>query len=201
MPLIMKKTIILIILFIIYTILIKTCPAITLWDKSVIAFLQRVLKGLPFYLPLLPDCKLYSLMIAIPIIGGSVYFLRKKEWLKTAFLCSIPLVTFILNCILKPLVHRPRPAYELQQLIHPHSFSYVSSHTLVTLSLYGMVIFYFLKYCPNKAVKTTVTVILVLWILFVGLSRVWLGVHYPTDVLGAYLLGFILLTIYCRIRT
>lgn len=196
----MKKTIILLILFVIYTIIIKICPVITMWDKLIIVETQKIFSGLPLYLPLLPDCKLYSLMIAVPIIAGSVYFLRKKEWLKAGFICSVPLVTFLLNCIVKPVIHRSRPPFELQQLIHPHSFSYVSSHSLVTMALYGIVIYYFYKYCPNKVVKYSVITISILWILFVGLSRIWLGVHYPTDVLGAYILGFILLTFYSKIR-
>lgn len=196
----MKKLILLILTFIVYTIIIKTCSAVTIWDKSIILSVQNALKDLPLYIPLLPDCKLYSLMIAIPLIGGSAYFIKKKEWLKAGFICSIPLVTFLLNCIIKPIIQRPRPPFELQLSIHPHSFSYVSSHSLVTMALYGMVIYYFSKYCKNKILKYTVITISVLWILFVGLSRIWLGVHYPTDVIGAYLLGFILLQIYSTIR-
>ena len=161
----MKKTILLIIAFVIYTTIVKTCPAITLWDKSVIVALQTKLRGLPLYLPMLPDCRLYSLMIAIPLIAGLVYFLRKKEWFKAACICSVPLVTFLLNCIVKPIMHRARPPFELQQAIHPHSFSYVSSHSLVTIALYGMIIFYFYKYCNNKAVKILVIILSVLWIL------------------------------------
>ena len=200
LSLIMRKIIISAVIFIIYTILIKLCPAITLWDKEIIKLLQATLKNIPLYVVLLPDCKLYSLMIAIPLITGAVYLIRKKEWLKTAYLCSIPLVTFLLNCIIKPIVHRSRPPFELQQLIHPHSFSYVSSHSLVTFVLYGMVIYYFYKCCPNKIIKYLIISVSILWILFVGSSRIWLGVHYPTDVFGAYLLGFILLQIYSKIR-
>ncbi len=196
----MKKIKFLIIAFALYTIIIMACPDVTAWDKSLIIALQTKLKNLPLFIPLLPDCKLYTLMIAIPLIGGSVYFLKKKEWFKTLFICSIPLITFLLNCIIKPYVHRTRPPYELQQVIHPHSFSYVSSHSLVTFTLYGLIIYYCCKYCPNKYVKYSVITLSCIWILFVGLSRIWLGVHYPTDVFGAYILGFILCTIYSKIR-
>ena len=196
----MKKIILLILVFISYTFLIKTCPALTMWDKSLILFIQQKLRNLPIYLAVLPDCKLYSFMIGIPIILGLIYFLKKREWLKSVFICLIPLITFLLNCIIKPLVQRARPPIEIQILIHPHSYSYVSSHSLVTFALYGTVIYLFYKYCHNKVIKYSIIILSVLWILYVGLSRVWLGVHYPTDVIGAYILGFILLTIYSKIR-
>ncbi len=196
----MKKILILILIFIIYSITIINFPNITVWDTSIIIELQRVFNKLPMWIPLLPDCKLYSLMIAIPIIVASVYFIKKREWLKAGFICSIPLVTFLLNCIIKPIIHRVRPPYELQQIIHPHSFSYVSSHSLVTMTLYGMVIYYVYKSCSNKLIKYLIITLSVIWILFVGISRIWLGVHYPTDVLGAYFLGFILCTIYSKIH-
>lgn len=195
----MKKSLLLLAIFIIFSIIVKSCPIINLWDKAFILHLQGVLKNLPLWIPLLPDCKLYSIMIALPLIVGSILFFKKKEYKSIVFLCSIPLVTFLLNCIIKPLVHRPRPPFEMQLAIHPHSFSYVSSHSLVTMCLWGMVIYFISKYCKNKALKVLGIMISILWILFVGISRIWLGVHNPTDVIGAYLLGVFLLSIYTKL--
>lgn len=195
----MKKTLLLLAIFIIFSIIVETCPIIDLWDKAFILNLQGMLKNIPLWIPLLPDCKLYSVMIALPLIVGSICFFRRKEYQSIIFLCSIPLVTFLLNCIIKPLVHRVRPPYEIQLAIHPHSFSYVSSHSLVTLCLWGMMIYFISKYCKNKTLKILGIIISVLWILFVGVSRVWLGVHNPTDVIGAYLLGLFLLSIYTKL--
>lgn len=195
----MKKSLLLLAIFIIFSIIMKSCPIINLWDKAFILHLQGVLKNLPLWIPLLPDCKLYSIMIALPLIVGSILFFKKKEYKSIVFLCSIPLVTFLLNCIIKPLVHRPRPPFEMQLAIHPHSFSYVSSHSLVTMCLWGMVIYFISKYCKNKALKVLGIMISILWILFVGISRIWLGVHNPTDVIGAYLLGVFLLSIYTKL--
>lgn len=195
----MKKSLLLFAIFIIFSIIVKTCPIIDLWDKAFILHLQGVLKNLPLWIPLLPDCKLYSIMIALPLIVGSILFFKKREYKSVVFLCSIPLVTFLLNCIIKPLVHRPRPPFDMQLAIHPHSFSYVSSHSLVTMCLWGMVIYFISKYCKNKALKVLGIMISILWILFVGVSRVWLGVHNPTDVIGAYLLGVFLLSIYTKL--
>lgn len=195
----MKKTSLLLAIFIIFSIIVETCPIINLWDTAFILHLQSVLKNLPLWIPLLPDCKLYSIMIALPLIVGSILFFQKREYKSIVFLCSIPLVTFLLNCIIKPLVHRPRPPFEMQLVIHPHSFSYVSSHSLVTMCLWGMVIYFIHKNCKNKLWQYIGIILSVIWILFVGISRIWLGVHNLTDVIGAYLLGLFLLSIYTKL--
>ena len=136
--------------FILLTLFIKLCPIIALWDKVLIVFIQEGFKNVPLWIAELPDCKLYSIMIALPLIVGSICFFKKREYKSIIFLCSIPLVTFLLNCIIKPLVHRPRPPFEMQLVVHPHSFSYVSSHSLVTICLWGMVIYFINKYCKKK---------------------------------------------------
>ena len=186
----MKKTLLLCVIFIIFSITSITCPIIDLWDRVFILHLQEMLKKLPLWIPLLPDCKLYSIMIALPLIIGSILFFKRKEYKSIFYFSSIPLVTFLLNCIIKPLVHRVRPPYEMQLSIHPDSFSYVSSHSLVTICLWGMVIYFINKYCKNRALKIAGIIFSMLWILFVGISRIWLGVHHLTDVIGAYLCSY-----------
>lgn len=196
----MKRIVFVTIIFILFTLLVKLCPAITLWDKELIMFIQNVLKDFPLWIPEMPDCKLYSVMIAFPLILGSLHFIKKKEYINTIFLCSIPFVTYVLNCIIKHVIHRPRPPYELQLSVHPHSYSYVSSHSLVTFCLWGVVIYFLNKYCLNRILKNFGIILSVLWILFVGFSRIWLGVHNPTDIIGAYLLGFILVSLFINIK-
>jgi undecaprenyl-diphosphatase len=103
----------------------------------------------------------------------------------------------LLNCIIKLLVHRVRPPYQLQiGGIHPDSFSYVSSHSLIVFCLWGVVIYFINKYVENKKIKTILFSLSIFWILFVGFSRIWLGVHNPSDVIGAYILGLCLLSVY-----
>ena len=197
----LRKIIILAAIFLLLTSLIIFCPVVTQWDRSLIMFVQNHLSFLPLWIPMLPDCILYSIMILIPIAGFGIFFIKNRLWKDLILLSSVPLVTFLLNCILKPLIHRSRPPLEYQiTSIHPDSFSYVSSHSLVTICLWGMVIFYLNKYCTNRVLKIVVISVSTLWILFVGLSRVWLGVHNPTDVIGAYVLGLTLINIYLNIR-
>ena len=195
----LRKIIFFAVLFLLLTFAVSFCPVVTQWDRSLILFVQNHLSFLPLWLPMLPDCILYMVMIIIPLLGFGIYFIKKCLWKDLIIFCSVPLVTFLLNCILKPLIHRVRPPLEFQITdIHPDSFSYVSSHSLVTICLWGLVLFYLNKYCKNRVLKILLISVSVLWILFVGLSRVWIGVHNPTDVLGAYLLGLTLLCVYIK---
>ena len=190
---------ILLLLFTILLLLVNYYPAVTLWDSAFIVFIQSKLNVMPVSIPLLPDCRLYTIMIILPLITGCVYFFRKNLYFNILLLCSTPLTAFILNCIVKNIVKRERPPIELHLGVHPESYGFVSSHSLVTFCLYGIVIFFTQKYLKNEILKNSTTAISVLWILFVGLSRIWLGVHYPTDVLGAYILGGIMLLCYIKL--
>lgn len=193
----MKKIFVLLFLFLILLILINSCPVITQWDRSLIVFVQQKLSHLLLVIPMLPDCIMYSIMIGIPLIGFGIFFIKKNLYADLICIFSVPLVTFLLNCVIKPIVKRPRPPMELQiTSIHPDSFSFVSSHSLVTICLWGMVVWYLHKYCADKRLKLLGSIIAISWILFVGLSRIWIGVHNPTDVLGAYILGLLLISLY-----
>ncbi len=196
----MKKLSFLLILFILLSICVHFYPALTMWDRSVIFFVQDKLSFMPLWIPMLPDCILYTIMIIVPLLSFGIFFIRKRLYYDLVFFCSIPLVTFLLNCVIKPCFRRERPPLWMQiSEVHPESYSYVSSHSLVTICLWGMVIWYLNKYCENPVLRNVGFLISVLWILFVGLSRIWLGVHNPTDVLGAYILGGILLLFYIKL--
>lgn len=193
----MKKYIIaLIILFIIYAIVVNTCPVITQWDRSVIIALQNYLKNIPTWIPALMDTELYASLIVIPLLVGFVFFFRKYLLIDIILFGSAPLVAYIFNHILKGIIQRPRPPIELQIAVQPNNYSFVSSHTFITCSLWGLVIYYLIKYCKNRILKYSGITIGVVWMFFVGFSRVWLGVHNPTDVIGGYFLAAILLMIY-----
>lgn len=188
----MKKLLILIPLFLALTIIIKFCPSVTQWDRVFIVFIQDKLSFLPYTIPLLPDFALYTLMIAIPLTLTAIWAVKNKKYIELVYLLSVPLLTFLFNCALKHTIQRPRPPYELQAVIHPDSYSYVSSHSLVTFCLWSLFTYLIFQNSKSVILKRSMLIFSILWIFFVGFSRIWLGVHNPSDVIGAYLLGWIL---------
>jgi undecaprenyl-diphosphatase len=191
---------ILITIFILFSVVINTYPAITLWDRALIAHIQNVLANVPQLIPTAFDGVFYASMIVIPLIIAWICFIAKKKYFDIAYLGLVPLITYGLSSILKHIVERPRPPIELHLSVHPGGFSYVSSHTVISFCLWGMVIYYLINYCENKFWRNTGITVASVWMATIGFSRVWLGVHNPTDVLAGYFLGAILLIVYIRVR-
>ena len=191
---------ILIISFILFSVVINTYPAVTLWDRALIAHIQKALENVPRWIPTAFDGVFYAAMIVIPLLVSWICFIKKKKYFDIAYLGLVPLITYGLSSSLKLIVERPRPPIEMHLSVHPKGFSYVSSHTVISFCLWGMVVYYLINYCENKFWRNTGIVVATIWITMIGFSRVWLGVHNLTDVLAGYLLGAILLIIYIRIR-
>lgn len=195
--LIMRKIIILIVLLIFFTALtcaVKFYEPLTQLDISIEGNLQDLFKFIPVKYPVFADKIGYLIMLFSALILGSVYFLKYKAWKQLVMYLSIPVVAFCINYLLKHIIQRHRPDISLQiSWVHPTSFSYVSTHTFITFCLFGLVAYYLYKKCANKLLKYAGLFICIIWILITGLCRVLIGVHYPSDVIGAILLGTILL--------
>ena len=89
---------------------------------------------------------------------------------------------------------RPRPDVSLH-LIEQGGWSFPSGHSISGLLMYGLLAWLILRYARNQKFRIIAAVLLTLLWVGVGLSRIYLGVHYPTDVLGGWLLGMVILMI------
>lgn len=88
--------------------------------------------------------------------------------------------------VLKMIVHRPRP---LVGIIKETSFSFPSAHTVVSLAFYGFIAYLLLQSDKNKLTKFIGFGGLPILIILIGFSRLYLGVHFLSDVMAGYLLG------------
>lgn len=130
-------------------------------------------------------------LIIIPIIAALLYF-RGHRW-KVALQATLVLSTsFLLNISIKELLARPRPIEDMRLVaIHTHSYSFPSGHSMSAMAFYGFLVYLTYKYMKNRWAKIALIALEISLIIMIGLSRVYLGVHYPSDVLAGFIGGFI----------
>lgn len=135
-----------------------------------------------------------TLVIVTSILCIAILVKNKKYFLIFTF---ANLIGVILNNILKIIIRRPRPT-ETLVLTTESSYSCPSGHSMMSMIFYGLLIYYVTKFVKKKWLKNTSVSILSAIILFVGISRIYLGVHYVTDVLVGYIIGIVYLVIFIK---
>lgn len=124
----------------------------------------------------------------VVIVGLLLILLKKQE----KYLLGITILSTVgINQLLKFIFHRARP--EHLRLIVEKGYSFPSGHAMISIALYGFIIYCIYKKVSNSWIKSYFIFIFLLLIIGIGLSRIYLGVHYPSDILGGYTLSLIIL--------
>lgn len=113
-----------------------------------------------------------------------------KHHLRSAWIVALAVAGgTAINQVLKVLFQRPRP--ELWEFTghRPTSFSFPSGHSTVSLCYFGVLAWLGWRFLRRPLARLGWAALMILFIGLVGLSRVYFGVHYPTDVIGGYLSG------------
>ena len=104
----------------------------------------------------------------------------------------------LLNYVIKIIIKRDRP--NILRLIKIGEYSFPSGHAMISMGVYGYLIYLIYKKVKNTYIKYLGIIILSLLIILIGISRIYLGVHYFSDVVAGYTLSLIYLIIFIRIR-
>ena len=99
-----------------------------------------------------------------------------------------------LNQILKYIVQRNRP--EGYRLIDESGYSFPSGHSMVSTAFYGFLIYLVIKKIKNKYLKDCLVILLGILIILIGFSRVYLGVHYASDVIAGFFISIAYLILF-----
>lgn len=124
----------------------------------------------------------------IIILGLFILIFRDKRSI------TLTIATFscvIVNSIIKHIIKRHRPT--VLHLIKQGGYSFPSGHSMIAVCLYGYLLYLVNKNVKNKLIKTILNLFLIVFILSIGLSRIYVGVHFASDVIAGYLLSSILL--------
>jgi undecaprenyl-diphosphatase len=115
-------------------------------------------------------------------------FIRKHRW----YSLRVPVVSigsFVVMSLLKLYFSRARPDDPVYRAAM--GFSFPSGHAMSAMTFYGLIIFLVWKNVENTALKWTLTILLIIFIHLIGFSRVYLRVHYASDVIAGFSLGLI----------
>jgi undecaprenyl-diphosphatase len=128
------------------------------------------------------------------IIIAAIYFLG-FHWEAVAS-SGIAVFEGTINTLIKFLIHRPRPAADLVNVVNLlSSYSFPSGHVMYYVAFFGFIWFLIFTLLKKSWIRTLFLSFFGMLILLVGISRIYLGAHWSSDVLGAYFLGTLLLIV------
>nr|WP_260986741.1 phosphatase PAP2 family protein [Paenibacillus terrae] len=184
------------VLFVIMMVLVGA-DRIAWFDQSIIDAVQgmenegltRIMRGFTF----LGSSLVATLLSVIAFLFLWLVLRHRKELLM--FLLSVG-GSEIWNIIIKNWMQRQRP--NTHRLIEISGFSFPSGHSMAAFAMYGTLTYLLWRHIPALAGRIAMIVIGVALTLMIGISRIYLGVHYPSDVFGGYLASatWLMLSIY-----
>ncbi len=148
------------------------------------------------------DPSVTPIAIVITNLGGAIVIctltiilllLIKNKKISFCILLNLVIAT-ILNILLKNIVQRPRP--NEFKLISETGYSFPSGHSMISMAFYGFLIYLIYKYFKNKKLKIVLIIFLSILIILIGVTRIYLGVHYTSDVIAGFLISVCYLIIY-----
>lgn len=168
-------------------------------DKLAYNILVEKLRSptLTIFMKLITKLSNTTFIVALAILLTLLFqFLWKKE--KIAMLIPTNLVIIaLINQILKLIFQRDRPIG--YRLIEMTGYSFPSGHAMVSMAFYGLLIYIIYHFIKKKSLRITLITINIIIIFLIGISRVYLGVHYLSDVVTGYSISIIYLLFLAKI--
>lgn len=130
------------------------------------------------------------------LITVAIFIFVKNKRIGIAVAFNLVIAT-TLNVILKNILQRPRP--NEFRMIDETGYSFPSGHSMISMAFYGFLIYLIYKYVKNENIKLALISLLCLLIPAIGISRIYLGVHYTSDVLAGFLIAISYLIVYSNI--
>ena len=134
----------------------------------------------------------HDALIPLNILLIGYFLYKKKRWFAIR-ITALALSSLLLKFILKLYFQRARPDIPVIEKVDGYSFP--SGHALIGVVFYGLVIFVIWHEVKQKWLKILLTIFFVLFILLISFSRIYLRVHYASDVIAGIAVGFIWLVL------
>lgn len=129
---------------------------------------------------------LIGYLLIIPIL--TVFFIIRKNWRLSLEITIVLLLSSGLNIFLKNFIGRERPP-EIGRLVFADFYSFPSGHAMSAITFYGFIVYLCFILIKKVWLKYVIVFLCISITILIGLSRIYLGVHYPSDILAGYIAG------------
>jgi undecaprenyl-diphosphatase len=173
----------------IFRILQGRMPFIDLWTRDLVERLSDtyVYTILRYVTELGSEWFLVPFTIAV----GIILWIAAKNWLPALIFSGGTLLSHLFNILIKHLVERERPS--IYEAANAEGHSFPSGHAMISMVCYGLLAYFIGKNIASAKMKLAVQIFLALLIFLIGISRYVINVHYLTDVVTGFVIGFLLL--------
>lgn len=171
------------------TVLILYMPGIREFDMGMLRAVRSFLAPYPAYIPAAVTEFGRANHMLWPQIAACSVLVSHHKYLNAFLLVFFTQGSFFITDLIKSFVCRERPC------VYP-GFSFPSGHSSTTMCFYGILIFLVLYYVRSEFWRYFLAIVFGLFIFLVALSRLWIGVHFPLDVIGGLFLGFLLVNLF-----
>jgi membrane-associated phospholipid phosphatase len=164
------------------------------FDDSVSSYIVSFRSdSLTSYFKFMTDMGDRTAYIVISLLLGAYLFLRLKNWKFILQTVLVLLLSTASNILLKSVINRSRPAHE--HLVEVNTLSFPSGHSMSAMAFYGFLMYLTIVSKIPVVLKVILSAVLILTILSIGISRIYLGVHFPSDVAAGFVGGLIWVTL------
>jgi membrane-associated phospholipid phosphatase len=160
--------------------------SVTAW---VLTFRRQSLTAFFQFMTHMGDIIAYTV---ISVTIGVYFYIRHRNWRFVAQTLLVLVLSALSNVVLKRFINRARPT--LEHLVSVDTLSYPSGHSMSAMAYYGFLVYLCFQMNMSRVARTLLITMLCCLILTVGVSRIYLGVHFPSDVAAGYTGGFIWIT-------
>ncbi|MBP1968990.1 undecaprenyl-diphosphatase [Virgibacillus natechei] len=129
-----------------------------------------------------------NFLIVFTITMAIVMWLMLRDWLPALIFAGGTLVSHLFNMLIKRLVGRDRPS--ILEAANAEGYSFPSGHAMITMVCYGLLAYFIVKRLYSTRAIFLIQLFFSLLIFLVGISRYFINVHYLTDVVSGFIIGF-----------
>ena len=128
------------------------------------------------------------MIIAVALLTSIIFLFSKKNRRFSIVSLLTPAIIYLINRWIKEIIQRPRP--DILRLVQETDYSFPSGHTMESLAVYGLFAISLILLTKNKKIRTLIIILISIIIFLIITSRIYLGVHYFSDILWWLLLSW-----------